>query len=66
MRLWSWLPTRTVLFISPSCPRQRVAKVEDVVNIGDEVTVKVLEIDRMGRINLSMKDVAQEAEKTEE
>ena len=46
--------------------QKRVAKVEDVVNIGDEVTVKVLEIDRMGRINLSMKDVAQEAEKTEE
>ena len=36
---------------------RRVAKVEDVVNIGDEVTVKVIEIDKMGRINLSMKDV---------
>ena len=36
---------------------KRVAKVEDVVNIGDEVTVKVIEIDKMGRINLSMKDV---------
>lgn len=34
---------------------RRVAKVEDVVNIGDEVTVKVIEIDKMGRINLSMK-----------
>ena len=31
-----------------------VEKVEDVVNIGDEVTVKVLEIDSMGRINLTM------------
>ncbi len=46
--------------------QKRVAKVEDVVNIGDEVTVKVLEIDRMGRINLSMKDVPKEQEKTEE
>ena len=36
---------------------RRVEKVEDVVNVGDEVTVKVLEIDKMGRINLSMKDV---------
>ena len=36
---------------------KRVAKVEDVVNIGDIVTVKVIEIDKMGRINLSMKDV---------
>ena len=32
----------------------RVNKVEDVVNIGDEVTVKVIEIDHMGRINLTM------------
>ena len=35
---------------------QRVAKVEDVVNIGDEVRVKVLDIDRMGKISLSLKD----------
>ncbi len=40
--------------------QKRVGKVEDVVKIGDEVTVKVLEIDRMGRVNLSMKDVPQE------
>ena len=37
-----------------------------MVNIGDEVTVKVLEIDRMGRINLSLKDVPQAEEKPEE
>ncbi|MGE5576447.1 MAG: polyribonucleotide nucleotidyltransferase [Syntrophothermus sp.] len=36
---------------------QRVGKVEDVVNIGDELLVKVVEIDRQGRINLSHKDV---------
>ena len=34
---------------------RRVAKVEDVVNIGDEVTVKVIEVDKMGRVNLSMR-----------
>lgn len=34
---------------------KRVDKVEDVVNIGDVVTVKVMEVDKMGRINLSMK-----------
>lgn len=34
---------------------KRVEKVEDVVNIGDVVTVKVMEVDKMGRINLSMK-----------
>ena len=37
--------------------KKRVEKVEDVVNIGDEVTVKVIEIDKMGRVNLSIKDV---------
>lgn len=35
---------------------KRVDKVEDVLNIGDEVLVKVIEIDRQGRINLSRKD----------
>lgn len=34
----------------------RVNKVEDVVRIGDMVTVKVVEIDNQGRINLSLKD----------
>ena len=33
----------------------RVGKVEDVVKIGDEIDVKVIEIDSMGRINLSRK-----------
>ena len=31
----------------------RVAKVEDIVKVGDEVTVKVIGIDDMGRVNLS-------------
>ena len=35
---------------------KRVAKVEDVVNIGDSVRVKVLDVDRMGKISLSLKD----------
>ncbi|SHE30509.1 polyribonucleotide nucleotidyltransferase [Alkalibacter saccharofermentans] len=34
---------------------ERVNKVEDVVDIGDEITVKVVEIDKQGRINLSRK-----------
>lgn len=34
----------------------RVEKVEDVVAVGDEVLVKVTEIDSQGRINLSRKD----------
>lgn len=35
---------------------RRVEKVDDVVKVGDMVVVKVKEIDKMGRINLSMKD----------
>ncbi|MFC1928563.1 polyribonucleotide nucleotidyltransferase [Chloroflexota bacterium] len=35
----------------------RVASVEDIVKVGDEITVKVIEIDNMGRINLSRRAV---------
>jgi len=35
----------------------RVAKVEDVVKVGDKIDVKVTEIDRQGRVNLSRKAV---------
>lgn len=37
----------------------RIAHVEDVLTLGDEVTVVCLGKDRMGRISFSMKDVAQ-------
>ena len=36
---------------------KRIEKVEDVLNVGDEVTVKVTDIDDQGRINLNMKDL---------
>ena len=36
---------------------KRVEKVEDVLSVGDEIKVKVYEIDSQGRINLSMKDL---------
>ena len=42
--------------------KQRVEKVEDVVSVGDEIVVKVTEIDRMGRINLSRRDALAEIE----
>ena len=35
---------------------KRVERVEDVVAVGDELLVKVTEIDQQGRINLSRKD----------
>lgn len=39
---------------------KRVNRVEDVVKVGDEITVKVVEIDNMDRINLSRKAVLME------
>jgi polyribonucleotide nucleotidyltransferase len=45
-----------LVHISQLAP-QRVEKVEDVVKIGDEIMVKVVEIDSQGRINLSRKAV---------
>lgn len=40
--------------------KERIAKVEDVLNVGDKVTVKVYEIDDQGRINLTRKDLLEE------
>ena len=45
--------------------KKRIKNVEDVLHVGDKVTVKVIDIDEQGRINLSMKDLAEDKE-TEE
>ncbi|MCY8097817.1 polyribonucleotide nucleotidyltransferase, partial [Bacillus atrophaeus] len=45
---------------------ERVGKVEDVVKIGDELLVKVTEIDKQGRVNLSRKAVLREEKEKEE
>ncbi len=45
---------------------ERVAKVEDVVNVGDIIDVKVTEIDSQGRINLSRKDCLPKPQKKSE
>ena len=42
---------------------ERVKKVEDVVNVGDEIMVKCVEIDEKGRVNLSRKVLLQEQSK---
>lgn len=39
---------------------KRVEKVEDVLAVGDEVKVKLMEIDKQGRLNFSMKDAVEE------
>ena len=41
---------------------ERVEKVSDYLQVGQEVTVKVVEIDRQGRIRLTMKDLASKQE----
>ncbi len=54
-----------LIHISQLAP-ERVKQVEDVVNVGDEVLVKVVEIDRQGRINLSRKAALPSEDKSSE
>ncbi|NOV03118.1 polyribonucleotide nucleotidyltransferase [Paenibacillus planticolens] len=49
------LPGKEGLVHISQISTERVAKVEDVVNVGDQITVKVTEIDQQGRVNLSRK-----------
>ena len=49
-----------LVHISQLAPH-RVNRVEDEVKIGDEVTVRVTEIDHQGRINLTRKGMLEEA-----
>lgn len=56
------LPGKEGLVHISKLANERVGKVEDVVQVGDEVPVKVIEIDRQGRINLSRKDALPGAE----
>lgn len=51
------LPGKEGLVHISQLARERVEKVEDVVSVGDEITVKVTEIDRQGRVNLSRKEL---------
>ena len=44
---------------------KRIKKVEDVLSLGDEVLVKVMEIDKQGRVNLSRKDALPNPEQPE-
>lgn len=50
-------PNKDGLIHISKLSNERVEKVEDVVNIGDKVKVKVLEIDKMGRINLALREI---------
>ena len=50
------LPGKEGLVHISKLAKERVENVEDVVNVGDEIMVKVIEIDKQGRVNLSRKD----------
>ena len=56
------LPNKEGLVHISKLDKNRVNKVEDVVSVGDEILVKVTEIDNQGRINLSRKDALLEKE----
>ncbi len=58
------LPNKEGLVHISKLAKERVNKVEDVVSVGDEILVKVTEIDNQGRINLSRKDALQKIEET--
>jgi polyribonucleotide nucleotidyltransferase len=52
-----YLPGKEGLVRISELSPERVNTVEDVVKVGDRVKVKVAEVDRMGRVNLSMRAV---------
>lgn len=54
------LPGKDGLLHISKLANERVDKVEDVLNIGDEVEVKVQEIDSQGRVNLVRNDIVYE------
>ncbi len=61
-----FLPGKEGLVHISKLDKKRVEKVEDVVNVGDEILVKVMEVDKQGRINLSRKDAMPDETKPEE
>ncbi len=59
------LPGKEGLVHISKLANEHVNKVEDVVSIGDEILVKVTEIDSQGRINLSHKDAIKQENEEE-
>ena len=51
-----FLPGKEGLVHISKLDTKRVEKVEDIVSVGDEIKVKLVEIDKQGRLNLSRKD----------
>ncbi|MBS5315865.1 MAG: polyribonucleotide nucleotidyltransferase [Clostridiales bacterium] len=59
------LPGKEGLVHISQLAHERVEKVEDVVNVGDTIEVKVIEIDKQGRVNLSRKVLLEKPKKEE-
>ncbi len=51
-----YLPGKEGLVHISKLDKKRVEKVSDVVSVGDQIVVKLIEVDRMGRYNFSRKD----------
>ena len=60
------LPGKDGLVHISQIKEERVEKVRDELNEGDEITVKVLEVDRQGRIRLSMKEAQKDLQAAEQ
>ena len=63
-----YLPGKEGLVHISKLDTKRVEKVTDIVNVGDQINVMLVEVDRMGRYNFSRKDaiLAMEADAAEE
>ncbi|MBQ2941397.1 MAG: polyribonucleotide nucleotidyltransferase [Clostridia bacterium] len=61
-----YLPGKEGLVHISKLDTKRVDKVTDIVSVGDEIQVKLIEVDRQGRINLSRKDALLDLEKKAE
>ncbi len=55
-----YLPGKEGLVRASEISSERVSRIEDVVKIGDSVKVKIAEVDRQGRVNLSMRAVSED------
>ena len=61
-----YLPGKEGLVRISEISPERVNRIEDVVKVGDKVTVKIAEVDRQGRVNLSMRAVNEDGNGFEE
>jgi polyribonucleotide nucleotidyltransferase len=57
-----YLPGKEGLVRVSEISNERVNNIEDAVKIGDQVKVKVAEVDRQGRVNLSIRAVNEDPE----